>query len=336
MNRKFVAAAIILSALAPAAAAAPSYTITKEVPIGAPDKFDFLHFDPSMKRVYISHGTEVTVVDGQSGALVGRIPGLDTSHGIVTVPELGKGFADSGNTKTVIVFDLKTLKPLATVAAGEDADAILYDPKTRRVFVMDADGAAFTAIDAVASKTLSTVPLGGKPESAVSDGAGQVFINLASTNELLRVNAATLTVEQRWALPDCTSPHGLSMDTKTRRLFVSCKNDVLKVVSADDGHVVASFPIGHGTDADAFDPEHRLAFSSNGDGTLTVIAEQDADTFKLLGNVPTRQGARTMAVDPASGRVYLVAGDYPAPKGPPIGRPVMQPGSLKLLFLDPQ
>jgi DNA-binding beta-propeller fold protein YncE len=335
VNRAAAAVTAVVLSVVASYAAPPVYTISKEVPIGAPDKFDFVHFDPSMKRVYVSHGTEVTVVDGVSGALVGRIPGFDTSHGIVTVPDLGKGFADSGNTKTVIIFDLKTLKPLATVAAGEDSDAMVYDAKTKRVFVMDADGAAFTAIDAVADKTLSTQPLGGKPESAVSDGAGMIYINIASTNELVRLNATTLAVEQRWPVTGCTSPHGLAMDSKTRRLFISCKNDVMKVVAADTGKIVASLPIGHGTDADAFDPVHNLAYSSNGDGTLSVIAEQDADTFKLLGNVPTRQGARTMAVDPASGRVFVVAGDAPT-GATPLGGHGIQPGSLKLLFLDPK
>ena len=331
-HRSAILAFAILCLAVPAQAAPPAYTVVKEVPIGAPDKWDFVYFDTSSKRVYVSHGTEVTVVDGVTGTLIGRIPGFDTSHGVVTVPALGRGYADSGNTRTVIVFDLKTLKPVATLPAGEDSDAMAYDAATGRVFVMDADGAAFTAIDAKTDKTLATRPLGGKPESAVSDGAGTVFINLASTNELVRLDASTLAITKRWPLSGCDSPHGLAMDTQTRRLFVSCRNDVLLVVSADDGAVVASLPIGHGTDAVAFDHNHKLAFSSNGDGTLSVIAEQGAGTFAALGNVSTRLGARTMAVDPDSGRIFLVAGDYqPGALGV---RRSLVPGSLRLLFLD--
>jgi DNA-binding beta-propeller fold protein YncE len=279
------------------------------------------------------------VVDAAAGSVVGRVTGLDTSHGVLTVPALGRGYADSSNTKTVIVFDLKTLAPVATLTAGEDADAMAYDPVTRRVFVMDADGSAFTAIDAVANKTLSTVPLGGKPESAVGDDAGKIFANIASTGELVRIDAASLKVEARWPLAGCTSPHGLAMDTKARRLFVSCANQVLKVVAADDGRIVASFPIGRGTDAAAFDPVRRRVFSANVDGTLSVIAEKDPDSYEALVSQPTPPGARTMAVDPATGRLFLAAGDVGKvePASQPGHNPHIfwVPGSLKLLVLEP-
>lgn len=333
-----IALALPLAAclLAPQVAAAePSYKIVKEVPLGAPDRWDFLTFDAATNRVYIAHATEITVVDATSGDVVGRIPGFDTSHGLAIVPSLGRGYADSGNTKSVIVFDLKTLKPITTLTAGEDADAMTYDAATGRIFVMDADGAEFTAIDAAENKTLATLPLGGKPESAVADGAGTVYANIASTQELVKIDAKTLQVGARWKLAQCESPHGLSMDTQTRRLFVSCKNDTMQVVSADDGHVVASFPIGHGTDADAFDPVHKLAFSSNGDGTLSVVQEDGADKFTALGNVATRKSGRTMTLDPASGRVFIVAADIDPKTTNPNGRPALVPGSAKLLFLDP-
>lgn len=317
-------------------AAAPSYKIVKEVPLGAPDRWDFLTFDAATNRVYVAHATEITIVDASSGDIVGRIPGFDTNHGLAIVPSLGRGYADSGNTKSVIVFDLETLKPIATLTAGEDADAMTYDAATGRVFVMDADGAAFTAIDAAQNKTLATLPLGGKPESAVADGAGTVFANIASTQELVKIDAKTLQVGARWKLAQCESPHGLSLDNGTRRLFVSCKNDTMQVVSADDGHVVASFPIGHGTDADAFDPVRKLAFSSNGDGTLSVVAEQGPDSFASLGNVTTRRTGRTMTLDPATGRIFIVAGDIDPKVTNPNGRPALVPGSAKLLFLDPE
>jgi DNA-binding beta-propeller fold protein YncE len=317
--------------------ATPPYKIVRQVPLGAPDKWDFIHYDPEANRVWISHGTEVTMVDPDAGTIVGHLTDLDTSHGIVVA--LGRGFADSSNTKTVKVFVADTLGGLATLPVGEDSDAMAYDPATQRVFVMDADGQAFTAIDAVEPKALSTVPLGGKPESAVGDGAGKIYANIASTGELVRIDAASLKVETRWPLAGCTSPHGLAMDTAARRLFVSCANQVLKVVAASDGRIVASFPIGRGTDAAAFDPVRKRAFSANADGTLSVIAEKGPDSYVALPSVTTLPGARTIAVDPATGRVFLATGDVSRiePPSQPGHNPhiVYVPGSLKLLILEP-
>jgi len=341
--RTFTLSAMLMSAasgMALAADAAPSYTIVKQVALGGPDKWDFLDFDPVSKHVLISHGTEVTVVDAKTGAVVGHVTGMDTSHGMAVAPELGRGFADSSNSKTVTIFDLKTLAVLGTVPAGTDSDALAYDPVTKRVFVMDADGAAFTTIDAAAGKFLSTTPLKGEPESAVVDDAGHLFINLASTGELARVNTSSLNIEARWPLPGCESPHGLSMDARTRRLFVSCVNDKLQVVSSEDGHLVATFPIGAGTDADGFDPVRHVIFSANADGTLSVIREKSADSFELEPAISTALGARTMTVDPATGRVYLVtadvAGQAPPKKAGGKPRVTFVPGSVKLLMLDPK
>jgi DNA-binding beta-propeller fold protein YncE len=319
--------------------ATPPYKLVRQIPLGAPDKWDFVHFDPQANRVWISHGTEVTAVDPVAGAVVGHLTGLDTSHGIVIVPALGRGYADSSNTRTVTVFDAETLGTIATLPVGEDSDAIAYDPATKRIFVMDADGSAFTAIDAVEPKTLSNVPLGGKPESAVGDGAGKIYANIASTGELVRIDAGSLKVETRWPLAGCTSPHGLAMDTQSRRLFVSCANQVLKVVAADDGRVVASFPIGRGTDAAAFDPVRKRAFSANADGTLSVIAEKGPDSYEALPSVTTPPGARTLAVDPKTGRLFVAAGDVSRiePPSVPGHNPhiVYVPGSLKLFILEP-
>lgn len=338
--RTLTLGALLMSAasMAHAADSAPSYTIVKQVPLGGADKWDFLAFDPQSRHVLISHGTEVTVVDGASGAVVGHVTGLNTSHGIAVAPALGRGFADSSNSKTVTIFDLKSLATLGSVPAGEDSDAMAYDPATKRVFVMDADGAAFTTIDAAAGKFISTTPLKGEPESAVVDDAGHLFINVASTGELARVNTSSLHIDARWPLPGCQSPHGLAMDAKTKRLFVSCANDKLQVVSSEDGHLVASFPIGAGTDADGFDPVRHVIFSANADGTLSVIREKSADSFELEPAVHTAPGARTMTVDPATGRVYLVtadvAGQAPPKKAGGKPRVTFVPGSVKLLMLD--
>lgn len=337
-----VLAAIAASMPVAHAADAPkiSYQITKQVPLGAPDKWDFVSYDPIAKRVYASHGTEVTVVDGGAGTVVGHVSGLNMSHGVIAVPSLGRGYADSGEPKTLIVFDLKTLKPLATLPVGEDSDAIAFDPVTKRVFVMDADGAAFTAIDAQADKTLATVPLNAKPESAVGDGAGHIFANLASSKEIARIDAATLKIAARWSVPTCESPHGLAIDTVTHRLFVSCQNSKLLAVSADDGRVVATLPIGQGTDSAAFDPKRKLIFSSNADGTLSVIAERGADDYVALPSVATAPGARTMTLDPETGRLFLVTADVeqtrPSDKPGHAPHYSFKPGSVKLLIMDPR
>jgi DNA-binding beta-propeller fold protein YncE len=338
MKRHFFAMAAIATALitnSHTGLATPTYKIVKEIALGAPDKWDFLYFDTSSRRIFVSHATQVDVVDADTGAIIGRISGFNTSHGIVTVPALGRGYADSGNTKSVIIFDLKTLKPVATVEAGEDADAMTLDARTGRVFVMDADGAAVTAIDAKEGRTISTVPLAGKPESAVSDGKGVVYINIASTNEVVKLDATTLKIQARWPVSPCESPHGLAMDRETHRLFLSCKNDKLVVVSSDDGKVAAAVPIGHGTDAADFDAKRSLVFSANGDGTLSVIAERTADMFEKLADIPTRPGARTMALDSKTGRVFLLAADAALATPPGTGRPSFVPGSLKLIWLEP-
>jgi DNA-binding beta-propeller fold protein YncE len=341
-GRKALRACLLLPAVlfflpASAADAPPPYKLVRQVPLGTPDKWDFIHYDPEANRVWVAHGTEVTMVDPDAGTIVGHLTDLDTSHGIVVA--LGRGFADSSNTKTVRVFTSDTLGGLATLPVGEDPDAMAYDPTTQRVFVMDADGQAFTAIDANEPKALSTVPLGGKPESAVGDGAGKIYANIASTGELVRIGAASLKVETRWPLPGCTSPHGLAMDTKSRRLFVSCANQVLKIVTADDGRIVGSFPIGRGTDAAAFDPVRKRIFSANADGTLTVIAEKGPDSYEMLPSVATPPGARTIALDPESGRLFLATGDVSKiePPSQPGHNPhiVYVPGSLKLLIFEP-
>lgn len=340
--RCFLLGAMLVPAcgLARAAGAEPSYAIVKQVPLGGPDKWDFLDFDSASKHVLVSHGKEITVVDGKTGAVVGHVTGLNTSHGVVAVPSLGRGFADSSKAKTVTIFDLKTLTTLATVPAGEDSDAMVFDPMTRRIFVMDADGAAFTTIDAVANKFLSTSPLKGEPESAAVDGVGHLFINLASTGELVRVNTSSLRIEARWPLPGCQSPHGLSMDAKAKWLFVSCANDKLQIVSSDDGHIIATFPIGAGTDADGFDSVRHVIFSANADGTLSVIREKGPNSFELEPAIPTAPGARTMTLDPDTGRLYLVTADVAAstPSSRVGGKPhvTFKPGSVKLLMLDPK
>jgi DNA-binding beta-propeller fold protein YncE len=231
------------------------------------------------------------------------------------------------------------LRPLATAEASADADGMAYDAASRHVFVTDGDGQLLNVIDAVSARKIASLPLGGQPEFPAADGNGHVFVNIESTREIVAIDAKALAITVRWPIPDCESPHGLAMDPVTQRLFTSCANGKLFVVDAQNGHIVAAIAIGKGSDAVAFDAKRRLVFSSNGEGTLSVIAEKSADEFVLLGNVPTIRGARTMTLDPDNGRIFVVSADidHLDPPKTPGGRPhaVYKPGSAKLYFFDP-
>jgi YVTN family beta-propeller protein len=318
----------------------PLYTITKTVAIGAPDRWDLLTFDAESGRVYIAHGDRVTVVDGQSGELIGNIEGFaGGTHGVAIIPGSGRGYTDEGKTGTAGSFDLKTLKALKTIKADDDADAIAFDPASGHLFVIDGDPGKITVIDTKTDTVIATVDGGGKLEIGAADGRGKLYINGEEKQEILRVDTRTNTIDTRWAMPSCKSPHGLAIDAKTRRLFSSCENNVMVVIDADSGKQIAELPIGSRSDGAAFDPGTKRAFSSNGDGTLTVIGEKSPDSFVSLGSVPTMRGARTMTLDPKSGRLYLVAADLTVNESVDPAdyrhRYSVVPGSAKLLFLDP-
>ncbi|HEX4861444.1 MAG TPA: YncE family protein [Rhizomicrobium sp.] len=297
---------------------APAYKLAGSVALGGPERWDFVYFDAMSKRVYVSHRTHVDVVDVTQGKVVGQVTGIGESHGVVTVPSLGRGYADDTAAKVVVVFDLKTLARIATVPVGIDADAMAYDPATDRVFVMNADGHSVSAIDARADRVLQTVPLGGAPEAAAADGHGKLFINIASTNEIVAFDTMKLSITARWPVPACEKPHGMAMDEALGRIFVSCVNARMLVLDSQSGKTLADLPIGKGTDSAAFYPARKLAFSSNGDGTLSIIAERGANTFENAGGLKTPMGARTMALDPDTGRIFLVAADAdPSAQGKP-------------------
>lgn len=332
-------AAMMVAALAlvtgsSSALAAPDYQVTKTVPLGAPDHWDYVVYDPASHRVFVAHGDQLAVVDGSSGAALGAVRGLSTAtHGIGISAANGRGYTDDSEAGTAGAFDLATLKPVKTIKAGSDADAIAVDPVSGHVVVVNGDSGTVTVIDPKADAALATVELGGKLEYAVADGAGSVFINGAGKREIIRFDMAGNKVAARYPVPDCESPHGLAIDRATKRLFSSCLNGVLMVVDAGTGRIVAKPPIGLGSDAAAFDPKRKLVLSANGkDGTLSVIEERDAETFLPVATIKTAISARTMDIDPETGRLYLVAADL---ESPAVGRPHAVPGSLRLLFLDP-
>ena len=327
---------LILSALSIFAGAAgvPEYKLLQTYKLGGEGGWDYLIADAGSRNVFISRGTHVMIVNGDTGAPVGDIPDTPGVHGIALANDLNKGFISNGRGNSVTVFDLKTLKTTNTIKleGAENPDAILYDPASRRVLTFNGRSKNATAIDATNDSIVGTIPLDGKPEFAVSDGRGMVFVNIEDKSELTQIDAKNAKVVKTWPLTGCEEPSGLAMDQKTRRLFAGCHNKVMAVVNADSGAVIATPAIGQGVDANAFDAERKLAFSSNGDGTLTIVREESADKFTVVQNVQTARGARTMALDPKTHNIYLVTAEFGQPPAGG-GRPPMVPGSFQMLVV---
>lgn len=319
--------------------AAMRYAVVRATPLGQPDRWDYVHYDRSHDRVYVAHNTRIDVVNGSSGALVGRIPDIDGAHGVVTIPALERGYAANGRSGEVTVFDLATLKTLGSIPADKDADAMTYDDATGTIVVADGDSNNVALIDAKAGARVARVPLDGGPEGVITDGHGTLYVNIEDKRQIARISLANRKIDAVWSMPDCESPHGLAIDPATHRLFASCRNSLLLVVDSDNGKVLKSVHIGRGSDTVVFDPVHRLIFSSNYDGTLSVIVEKSASDYSLLGNMPAAPGARTMAEDPASGRVFVATADLQQPQSASrngdFKRFEFKPGSVKLLTFAP-
>ena len=295
------------------AAAAPGYHVVKTYKIGGEGFWDYLTADASARRLYISRGTHVIVLDLDSGKNIGEIADTPGVHGIALAPELGRGFTSNGREGTVSIFDIKNLKLISKVKVGDNPDAILYDPASKRVFTFNGRSHDSSAIDAASGKVLGTIPLDGKPEFAASDAKGEIFVNIEDKSELVAIDPNKLDVKAKWPLAPCTEPSGLSIDRKHRRLFVGCDNKMMAVVDADSGKVLATPAIGEGVDATAFDEETNLAFASCGEGLLTVVKEESPEKFSVAENVKTQQGARTMALDSKTHNVFVVTAEF----GPP-------------------
>jgi YVTN family beta-propeller protein len=344
MNRFIPSISIIVAALLAsnnlvATAGPPNYHISMVVPLGSPDRWDYVVFDPDSRRVYVAHGDRVTVVDGTNGAVVGAIEGMPGgTHGVAISHATGKGYTDDVKAGMVAVFDLITLKVIKRIKAESDADGIVFDPSSGHIFVIDGDSGKLTVIDPKNDTVLAAIDGGGGLEFGDIGNNGKFYVNGAEKNEIVRVDTATNRADAHWAMPSCVTPHGLAIDQVHHRLFASCSNKVMVVMNADNGAIVATLPIGEGTDFAAFDPKNGLAFSSNRDGTISVVAEMSPDKFIVLPSIPTKIGARTMAIDPTSGRIYLVVADMSVNESAaPTDlrrRYSVKSGSLKLLFLD--
>ena len=315
-----------------AAPGASGYKVIKTVPISGEGGWDYVYVDSDARRVYVSHATQVVVLDADSYEVVGSIPDTQGVHGIAIASDLGRGFTSNGRTNTATIFDLKTLKTIGTVNTGANPDAIVYDSGTKRVFTLNGRSKDATAINAADGTVAGTLALGGKPEFAVADGKGSIYVNIEDTSELVQFDPQKLTVTHRWPQKPCQEASGLAIDRKNRRLFSGCDNKMMAVMDADSGKVVATPPIGEGVDANGFDPATQLAFASNGDGTLTVVHEDSPDKFTVVENVPTKKSARTMALDLKTHNIFLPAADFDPP-APGERRGKMKPGSFVLLVL---
>ncbi|MGC2697427.1 MAG: YncE family protein [Candidatus Angelobacter sp.] len=339
--RKQILVALVVAGLigtSSLAFAPAKYEVKQKYILGGDGGWDYLTFDATGKRLFISRGTHVMVVDPYKGSTIGDIPDTIGVHGIALAQDLGKGYTSNGRDNSVTVFDLKTLKETAKIKIdGKNPDAILYDPATKRVFTFNGGSSNATVIDAEKGTVVATVPLDGKPEFGVSDGKGMVFVNIEDKSEITEINAKKATVVKTSPLAPCEEPSGLAMDQKHRRLFAGCSNKLMAVVNADSGKVITTIPIGEGVDANGFDPETQLAFSSNGrDGTLTVVHEDSPDKFSVVENAPTQKFARTMALDTTNHDVYEVTAEIeeaPPAKEGERPRRSMKPGTFTLLVV---
>jgi hypothetical protein len=316
--------------------AGPSgYHLIKTIKLGGEGFWDYLAFDSPTRRLFISRGTKVVVLEVDSEKVVGEIPDTLGVHGIALAPDLGDGFTSNGGAGTVTIFDMKTLQVIGTAKAGMNPDAIVYDPATKRVFTMNGRSDDSTAIDAKSGQVVGTISLDGKPEFAVADGEGHVYANLENKSELIQIDSKNLAITARWPLAPGVSPSGLAIDTKNRRLFSGCHNKIMAILDADTGKVIATPPIGLGVDADRFDPGTGFAFASTGSGVLSVIHEDSPDKFSFVEDVPTQMGARTMALDAKTHEVFLVTAQFSPPPAPtpenPHPRGGMVPDSFVVL-----
>jgi DNA-binding beta-propeller fold protein YncE len=315
------------------------YHVSHTYAIGGDGSWDYVILDTIGQRLFVGRQNRVMVIGLDDGKLLGEVPGLKAAHGTALDYPTGRGFATSGADSSVVMFDLKTLEALARIPAAEDADAVLYDPVSKRVFTFNGDAHSSTVIDPASGKRVGTVALGGKPEYGVSAGDGKVYANLTDTNELVEIDAKTLKVTRRWPTAPCTAPVSLAIDRVRKRLFSGCRGGSMAVSDIAAGKIVATVPIGPGVDATAYDPATRLAMNANVDGTVTVIHQDTPDKYTIVETVKTMPGAKTMALDPRTHRLYTVSAKFgPLPDSAaanPRRRPPVLPGTFVLIVLEP-
>lgn len=295
------------------------YRVASQITLPGAGGWDYLTVDDAARRVYVSHETQVEVLDADTGKIVGTILNTPGVHGIALAPALGRGFISAGKADCVVIFDLKTLKTITKVNTGKKPDAIVFDPATNRVFAMEGGSDSATIIGAADGAVAGTIALGGGPEFSVADGKGSIWVNLEDKNQLVHIDTQSMKIADRWPVAPCESPSSMAFDSENRRLFLGCRSHVMAVVNADSGQVVASYPIGDHVDASAFDPAAKLVFHSTGDGHVAIFRQDTSDKYTFLENISTAPGAKTMALDPKTHRLFV---------------PAMRSGAFSILVLD--
>src|SRR6202163_746452 len=332
-----IALVVTLAAVTPLHAQSPSaYRITHTYTLGGDGGWDYVVPDPVNHRLFIARQNRVMVVDEDSGALLGEVTGIQGAHGTALAETTGHGFATSGNDQSVVMFDLKTFKVLGRIHAAEDADAILYDSASNRVFTMNGDAHSSTVIDPRTGTLITNIPLGGKPEYGASAGDGKVYANLTDTNEVVEIDAKAATVARRWSTAPCKQPVPMAIDTVHHRLFSGCRSGVMAVSDYQAGKVVATAPIGSGVDGAGYDAASGNAFASNLDGTLNVIHQDGPDQYHAIETLRTQEGSRNMGLDPTNHRVFVVSAKFapPPPESAGRGRGPVVPGSFTLMVIE--
>lgn len=309
-----------------------NYHLIKRLKVGGEGGWDYLTMDAGARRLYVSRSTHVMVIDLDSDKVVGDIPDTPGVHGVAVAPGLNRGFTSNGRANSVTIFDLKSLRKLGEVKTGANPDAILYDAASNKVFTFNGRSKDATVIDAASGKVVATLPLGGKPEFSAGDGKGKVYVNIEDTNEVVEMDSFKVRVARRFSLKPCDEPTGMGLDAEKGRVFSGCHNKLMTILDVKSGKVIATVPIGANVDGNGFDTGSRLAFSSNGEGTLTVAKESSPGIFAVVETVQTQRGSRTMAIDPVTHNIYLAAAQFMAPKAPK-ARPEMVPGSFEILVL---
>jgi DNA-binding beta-propeller fold protein YncE len=334
-----MAIAAALFALTCLAVTGSSYHVSQSIRIGGEGSWDYLAVDDVNRHLFVSHFSQVEVIDLNTGKPAGVIPGTPGVHGIAVAPKQGRGFITCGNANNVVVFDLKSLEIVSRVPTGGKPDSILFDPASNRVFAMNGKDGSSTVIDAVSASVLGTIQLGGKPEFTVADGKGKAFVNLEDKDAVARFDTAKMQVTATWPVSPCKAPGSMAIDRKSNRLFIGCHNDLMVVVDTESGKVVAEAPVGHGVDAAAFDSQNALIFQSSGDGKVTVVHQDAADKYSVVGSVTTAPGAKTMTIDPKTHYLYLSVADLgPAPAATaetPNPKPSIVPGTFRVIMLVP-
>ncbi len=322
-------------------AVAQKYEVTGQIPIPGEGGWDYLYADSGSRMLYVSHSTQVEVIDLDSGKPVAAITGMKRIHGIAVAHDLGRGFISDGGDDSVVIFDLVSRAVLQKVPTGKNPDGIVYDPASKRVFAFNGRSNDVTAIDGATGKVAGTVALGGKPEFPVTDAAGNIFDNIEDKSEIVKLDPQSLKVTARWPVAPCKEPSGLAYDKATHRLFAVCDNQKMAVVDAGSGKVVATVAVGDGPDATVFDASRKLVFSSNGeDGNLTVVKQDGADKYSVADTVTTEKSGRTLALDEKTGKIYIAAAKFGAAPAAtsdnPHPRPKVVSGTFHLIVVSPK